>query len=61
MSNDYSYVTEFWTVTTKRGPRAYFWSHLATRAIPVPYAVAELREATGQAVRVDKPEWVGRR
>lgn len=60
-TNDYSYVTEFWVVDTRRGPRAYFWSNLACRALPVPFAVAELREATGHARRTPKPEWVGRR
>lgn len=56
----YSHVREFWVTHTKRGPRAYYWSHLAGRALPLPYADAELLEATGQAVRGDKPEWVGR-
>lgn len=56
----HSYVKEFWTVSTKRGPRAYYWSNRAARALPLPYAVAEVLEATGQAVRTTKPEWVGR-
>lgn len=56
----YDYINEFWTVSTKRGPRAYYWSNLAFRAIPFPYAVAELLEATEQATRIEKPEWVGR-
>jgi hypothetical protein len=56
----YSHVTEFWTVETKRGPRAYYWGHRAFRALPIPHAVAELLEATGQAIRTTKPEWVGR-
>lgn len=54
-------IAEFWVNTTRRGPRAYYWSHLAFRALPIPYAVAEAMEATGQAVRTSKPEWVGRR
>lgn len=58
--NDYSYIKEFWTVDTKRGPRAYFWSYRAARTIPFPFAVAELLESTGQAQRVEKPEWVGK-
>lgn len=60
MSNDYSYVKEFWTVNTTRGPRAYFFSNLAGRALPVPHAVAEMLEATGQAIRTEKPAFVGR-
>lgn len=58
--NRNGHVTEFWTITTKRGPRAYYWSNLAFRALPLPIAEAELLEATGQAVRVEKPEFVGR-
>ena len=60
-SSRYSYVREFWTVSTKRGPRAYFYSTLAGRALPLPIAEAELLEATGQAVRTERPEWVGGR
>lgn len=60
MSSSYSHVSEFWVVSTKRGPRAYYWSMLAGRALPLPYATAELLEATGQAQRTEKPEWVGR-
>jgi hypothetical protein len=61
MTNTYSYVKEFWTISTKRGPRAYYFSNRQFRAFPLPIAEAELLEATGQAVRVDKPEWlVGR-
>lgn len=56
----YSHIKEFWTVTTKRGPRAYYYSTLAGRALPVPYAIAELLEATGQATRTEKPIFVGR-
>lgn len=55
-----SHIKEFWTVPTKRGARAYHWSRLAHRALPLPIAVAEMLEATGQAQRVGKPEWVGR-
>lgn len=52
---------EFWTVSTKRGTRAYYYSTLAHRALPMKLAEAELLEATGQARRVDKPSWVGGR
>jgi hypothetical protein len=57
----YSYIKEFWVVNTKRGPRAYYYGHYPMmRSFPFPYAVAELLEATGQATRCEKPEWVGR-
>ena len=54
------HTTEFWVTHTKRGPRAYYYSHRAGRTIPMRYADAELLEATGQATRIAKPEWVGR-
>lgn len=58
----YSDVTEFWVVQTKRGPRAYYYGYYPMmRSFPMPYAVAELLEATGQATRVDKPAFVGGR
>jgi hypothetical protein len=57
----YNRVTEFWVVNTKRGPRAYYFGgYPMNRTFPMPYAAAELLEATGQAVRIEKPEFVGR-
>lgn len=61
MSGRYSHVREFWTVPTKRGARAYYYSFLARRALPLPIAEAEMLEATGQAVRTERPEWLGGR
>lgn len=62
MSNaaKYSNINEFWVINTKRGPRAYHYgAYPLMRAMPLPYKVAELLEATGQAVRTEKPAWVG--
>lgn len=61
MTSTKSYVREFWTVQTKRGERAYYYSTLAGRALPLPIAEAEMLEATGQAVRTERPEFLGRR
>jgi hypothetical protein len=58
--NSYGHITEFWTVSTKRGPRAYYFDTRQFRSFPFPHAEAELLEATGQAQRIDKPEWIGR-
>lgn len=53
---------EIWfTVTTKGTKRAWYYSPLAGRTLPMPLAEAELAIATGQATEVTKPEWVGTR
>ncbi|WP_131809682.1 hypothetical protein [Mycolicibacter sinensis] len=57
MSKDY--VREFWTVNTKRGARAYYYSTLARRALPLSIADAELLEATGKARRIERPTGAG--
>jgi hypothetical protein len=62
MSNEskYSGIKEFWTISTKRGPRAYYYgAYPLMRSMPLPYKEALLLEATGQAVRTTKPEWLG--
>jgi len=52
---------EYWFTTTKRGTRrAWAYSYLAARAVPVPLADAELDIMTGQATETTKPEWVGK-
>lgn len=51
---------EIWFTTTKTGTRrAYYFSRLAMRALPLPLAKAELMIATGQSVQVSRPSWVG--
>lgn len=52
---------EIWfTVTAKGARRAWYYSTLAGRALPMPRAEAELMLATGAAVEGTKPEWVGK-
>ena len=51
---------EFWVINTRRGPRAYIYDFGAMRTRQVAYAEAMLREATGVAVRIEKPQGLGR-
>jgi len=52
---------EIWfTVNAKGTRRAYYYSRLAGRALPLPKAEAELAIATGAATEITKPEWVGK-
>jgi hypothetical protein len=52
---------EIWFITTAKGARrAWYYSTLAGRALPMPKAEAELMLATGAAVEGPKPEWVGK-
>ena len=53
---------EIWFTTTSKGKRrAYFWCHLAFRALPYPLADAELAIASGAARETGKPDVVGGR
>ncbi len=51
---------EIWTTTSKRGQVSYWhFSTRAFRSFRVARAEAELMLATGAAVLVTKPDWVG--
>lgn len=52
-------VTEIWTVNTKRGIRYYYVPARSLRSFPMPKAEAELKLATGAAVIVEKPWFLG--
>lgn len=53
-------ANEIWFIVTKRGRRAFYYSRLAGRALPLKLADAELALATGAATEISKPEWIGR-
>lgn len=49
---------EIWFTTTRTGQRrAYFFSRLAFRALPMPVDEAELLIATGAAIRIPRNPW----
>lgn len=52
-----SNVIEFYTITSKRGPRSYYWPARASRWMPIKHAEALFLEAAGQARRVEKPAY----
>lgn len=52
-------IAEVWTVNTKRGVRYYQYNVRQLRAFAMPKAEAELRLATGSAVLVEKPWFLG--
>lgn len=52
---------EIWTTTSKNGQVGYYYfSTRAFRAFRMARAEAELMLATGGAVLVSKPDWVGK-
>ena len=51
---------ELWITTSKNGQVGYYhFSTRAFRAVRMARSEAELKLATGAAVLVDKPDWVG--
>jgi hypothetical protein len=49
---------EIWFTTTRTGTRrAYYWSYLAFRALPLPLTEAELLIATGNATQLPSNPW----
>lgn len=52
---------EIWFTTTRTGQRrAYYFSRLAFRALPIPAAEAELLIAAGAAVEIPCNPWPSR-